>query len=120
MKFLNVGALELLFILLLAFIVLGPEKAIKTAGDIARWIRDLTKSEFWRDLVTTSKEIRNIPTKLMDDLELQKTIEDLEMSDGETRGTINKSNKTTDQSSTTPENEDLANDQKTFNSTKES
>jgi Sec-independent protein translocase protein TatA len=82
MKFLNVGALELLFILLLAFIVLGPEKAIKTAGDVARWIRDLTKSEFWRDLVSTSKEIQNLPKALIEDDELQRTFDDIKRSTG--------------------------------------
>ena len=45
MKIFNVGALELVFILLLAFIVLGPEKAIKAAGDMARWIKGLTSGE---------------------------------------------------------------------------
>jgi Sec-independent protein translocase protein TatA len=88
MKFLNVGALELLFILLLAFIVLGPEKAIKTAGDVARWIRDLTKSEFWRDLVSTSKEIQNLPKALIEDDELQRTFDDIKRSTGEIKTTF--------------------------------
>ena len=111
MKFLNVGALELLFILLLAFIVLGPEKAIKTAGDVARWIRDLTKSEFWRDLVSTSREIQNIPTKLMDDVELKNTIEDLDRSWGETKGTINKAKMGMDQNNISSEKRNIVNDQ---------
>jgi Sec-independent protein translocase protein TatA len=88
MKFLNVGALELLFILLLAFIVLGPEKAIKTAGDVARWLRDLTKSEFWRDLVATSREIQNLPKTLMEDSEIQRTYNDLDRTTGEIRTTF--------------------------------
>ena len=88
MKFLNVGALELLFILLLAFIVLGPEKAIKTAGDVARWLRDLTKSAFWRDLVATSREIQNLPKTLMEDSEIQRTFNDLDRTTGEIRATF--------------------------------
>lgn len=107
MKLFNVGGLELLFILLLAFIVLGPEKAIKAAGDVARWIRGLTKSAFWRDLVSASEEIRNIPTKLMDDVELQSTIEDLEKTWGKTKRTINETNKEIDQHSISPENKDF-------------
>jgi len=83
MKFLNVGALELLFILLLAFIILGPEKAIKTAGDVARSIRDLTKSEFWRDLVSTSRDIQSLPKTLLKDEELQRTYDDLNRTTGE-------------------------------------
>jgi Sec-independent protein translocase protein TatA len=85
MKVFNVGALEFVFILLIAFIVLGPEKAIKAAGDLARWIRGLTRSQFWQDLVSTSKEIQDIPKKLMEDAEIQNTIADLDRSTGEIR-----------------------------------
>ena len=89
MKLFNVGALELLFILLLAFIVLGPEKAIKTAGDVARWIKDLTKSEFWRDLVSTSKEIQNLPKTLLEDEELHRAFDDINHSTGEIKSSFN-------------------------------
>jgi Sec-independent protein translocase protein TatA len=90
MKFFNVGALEFVFILLLAFIVLGPEKAIKAAGDVARWIRGLTKSEFWHDLISTTKEIQDLPKKLMEEADLQDTIDDLDRSLGETKRTIDR------------------------------
>ena len=88
MKLFNVGALEFVFILLLAFIVLGPEKAIKAAGDVARWIRGLTQSQFWKDLLSTSREIQDIPKKLMEDAEIQNTIADLDRSTGEIRKTF--------------------------------
>ncbi len=97
MKIFNIGALELLFIVLLAFIVLGPDKAIKAAGDVARLIRNMTKSAFWHDLVSTSKEIQSIPKKLMDDANLQATIEDLDRSLGKTNRTILESQKMIDQ-----------------------
>ena len=93
MQFLNVGALEFLFILLLAFIVLGPEKAIKTAGDVARWIRDLTKTSFWRDLVTTSREIQNIPKTLLEESELQRTYDDLNRTTGEIKSNFSQQGK---------------------------
>jgi sec-independent protein translocase protein TatB len=80
MKFLNVGALEFALILLLAFIVLGPKQAVKVAGDVGRWVKKLISSQFWRDLVATSKQIQDLPQKMMDEAEIQKTIEDLERS----------------------------------------
>lgn len=83
MQLFNVGALEFVFILLLAFIILGPEKAIKAAGDVARWVRNLTKSPFWRDLVSTSKEIQNLPKRLLEEDELQRTFDDLDRATGE-------------------------------------
>jgi len=91
MKVFNVGALEFVFILLLAFIVLGPEKAIKAAGDVARWIKGLTSSQFWQDLVSTSKEIQEIPRKLMEDADIQNTIADLDRYTGEIRNTFRES-----------------------------
>ena len=81
MKFFNVGALEFVFILLLALIILGPRKAVKTAGDVGRWIKDLFQSEFWQDLQRTTREIQDLPKKMMDEAEIQKTIEELDRSE---------------------------------------
>jgi Sec-independent protein translocase protein TatA len=60
MQIFNVGVLEILFILILAFVVLGPRKTIKTARDVGVWVRNLAKSPIWRDIVTTSSEIRDL------------------------------------------------------------
>lgn len=92
MQFLNVGVLELLFILLLAFIVLGPKKAIKTAGDVGRWVRDATKSQFWKDINAASREIQDLPRKVMDEVELQKVMDDLDRSTREMNALIKESN----------------------------
>lgn len=88
MKFLNVGILELLLILLLALIVLGPRKAIQAAGDVGSWIKKLVSSDFWREIVTTSREINELPKKLMDEAELQKTIEELNRSTTEVNSVL--------------------------------
>ena len=81
MKLLNVGALEFVLILLLALIVLGPRKAVKTAGEVGRWIKNLFQSEFWQELQKTSREIQDLPKKMMDEAEIQKTIEELDRSE---------------------------------------
>ena len=81
MKILNVGALEFVLILLLALIVLGPRKAVKTAGEVGSWIKDLFQSEFWQELQKTSREIKDLPRKMMDEAEVQKTIEELDRSE---------------------------------------
>lgn len=80
MQLFNVGALELIFILLLAFIVLGPKKAIKTAGEVGQWIKKLVSSQFWQDLMATSREIQDLPNKVMEEADIKKTIEDLDRS----------------------------------------
>jgi len=81
MELFNVGALEFLFILLLALIVLGPRKAVQTAGEIGRWVKKLFESEFWLDLQKTSREFQDLPRKVMDEAEIQKTIEELDRSE---------------------------------------
>jgi len=88
MQIFNVGVLELLFILIIAFIVLGPKRTIKSAGDVGAWIRNFIKSPFWREIMTTSNEIRDLPKKFMNDAELQKMIEDLDLSTQEIKDMI--------------------------------
>lgn len=88
MQIFNVGALELLFILILAFLVLGPKRTINTARSVGGWIRNLVKSPLWREIITTSSEIRELPKKFMDDAELQKMVEDLDLSTQEIKQII--------------------------------
>lgn len=89
MQVFNVGVLELLFILIIAFIVLGPRKAIRSAGEVGRWIKNFTKSPLWREIISTSNEIRDLPNKLMEDAELKQTIEDLDYSAKEINKDLN-------------------------------
>lgn len=88
MQLFNVGALELIFILLIAFIVLGPKKAVKTAADVGRWIRKLVSSDFWRELTTMSSEIQDLPKRMMDEAGIQKTIDEIERSTRDVNQTL--------------------------------
>lgn len=97
MQIFNVGVLEILFVLILAFIVLGPRRTIKTAKDVGVWIRNLVKSPIWRDIVSTSSEIRNLPKKMMDDAELQKLVEELDLSTQEVREILSQTQIETDE-----------------------
>ncbi|HZM24381.1 MAG TPA: hypothetical protein VFC02_21730 [Anaerolineales bacterium] len=65
MEFLGIGAPELIFILLIAIIVLGPKDMQKAGQTIGRWLNQLVRSEGWRALQQTSREIRKLPTTLM-------------------------------------------------------
>jgi Sec-independent protein translocase protein TatA len=79
MEILNVGPLELIFILLIAFIILGPEEAIKAGKKIGVLISRLMKSETWVSVVNASKEIRRIPKKLITESGAEETLKDLSM-----------------------------------------
>ena len=89
MEIFNVGILEFLFILLLAFIILGPKKAVELAGEVGRWVKDFVKSPFWREIVNTSRDIKDIPRKLMDDAEVQRTIDEINRTTTEVNQQLN-------------------------------
>jgi Sec-independent protein translocase protein TatA len=96
MQIFNVGVLEILFILILAFVILGPRRTIKTARDVGVWVRNLAKSPIWRDIVSASSEIRDLPKKIMDDAELQKMVEELDLSAQEIKEIIGQAQRETE------------------------
>lgn len=65
MEFLGIGAPELIFILVLVLIILGPADMQKTGRTIGQWLNRMVNSEGWRAFQRTSREIRNLPTTLM-------------------------------------------------------
>ncbi len=64
MDFLGIGPLELLFVFIIILIVLGPQDMVKVGGTLGRYIRQIMKSDTWRVIQDTSREIRGLPTKL--------------------------------------------------------
>ncbi|NJN80510.1 MAG: hypothetical protein HC797_08585 [Anaerolineales bacterium] len=67
MEILGIGMPELIFIVIIILIVLGPKDMQKTGKTIGRWLRDLTRSEGWKVFQQTSRELRTLPTKLIRD-----------------------------------------------------
>lgn len=65
MEFLGIGAPELIFILILALILLGPKDMQKAGKTIGAWLNNVVKSDWWRAVRRTSEEIRSLPTNLM-------------------------------------------------------
>src|SRR5512143_697521 len=65
MEFLGIGAPELVFIIIIALIVLGPKDMQKTGKAIGTWLNNLVRSDGWRIFQRTSRELRNLPTNLM-------------------------------------------------------
>ena len=65
MNLLGIGPLELFFIIVIALIILGPKDVVKTSQTIGRWLRQVITSDAWRTVRSTSKEIRDIPNRLM-------------------------------------------------------
>jgi sec-independent protein translocase protein TatB len=65
MEFLGIGPSELVFIVLLAIIILGPKDMQKAGRTVGRWLNQLIRSDGWKALQRASREIRNLPTNLM-------------------------------------------------------
>lgn len=64
MDFLGIGPLELLMILLIILIVLGPTDMVKVGSQVGKYLRQLMTSETWRSVQKTSRAIRNLPNSL--------------------------------------------------------
>ena len=71
MEILGIGAPELIFILLIAIIVLGPKDMQKAGKTLGRWLNRLKDSESWKIVRDTSRELRTLPNKLMREANLE-------------------------------------------------
>jgi sec-independent protein translocase protein TatB len=71
MEIFGVGASELIFILIIALIVLGPKDMQKAGRTIGRWLNQLVHSDSWKIFQRTSTEIRNLPRNLMREANLE-------------------------------------------------
>jgi predicted membrane-bound dolichyl-phosphate-mannose-protein mannosyltransferase len=65
MEILGIGMPELIFIVLIALIVLGPKDMEKTGRTIGVWLNKVVRSDVWRVFLSTSKEIGKLPNKWM-------------------------------------------------------
>lgn len=75
MELFGVGPTELLFIIVIAIIVLGPKDMAKTGGQIGSWLNKFAHSDTWKAIRNTSDELRHLPTRLMREDNLKKYLE---------------------------------------------
>ena len=118
MEFLGIGPLEFLLIVVIAVIVLGPKGMIKAARELGLLIRKVTKSPLWREVMDTSREIRDIPQKIVREAGIEEDLKELRRT---TQGTISeiqkpvftelsKPQKPAEKSGTVPEKKDIETD----------
>jgi sec-independent protein translocase protein TatB len=65
MEFLGIGINELVFIVIIALIVLGPKDMQKAGRTIGKWMRNIITSDGWKVFQQTSRELRTLPNRLM-------------------------------------------------------
>ncbi|NSW51570.1 MAG: twin-arginine translocase TatA/TatE family subunit [Anaerolineae bacterium] len=78
MKLFNFGIPEVILILVVMIIFLGPEQIVDLAGRLGRTIRRITHSEIWTSIWQTSRDIRNIPKTLVDETGLEESMKDIQ------------------------------------------
>ena len=65
MDIFGIGWQELIFVLIIALIVLGPKDMQKAGRTIGRWLNQLVRSDSWKVIQKTSSELKNLPRTLM-------------------------------------------------------
>ena len=76
----GIGFGEIVFVLILMIIVLGPKKMVEGARSLGQTIRKVTRSQFWKEAVKTSREIRDIPRKIIDEAGVEEDMKEIERS----------------------------------------
>ena len=80
MQIFNLGIGEVLFVILIAVIVLGPERLAVSSHRAGRYIHGAVSSPVWRDILATTHELREIPNQLMEESGLRDDLKDIQYS----------------------------------------
>jgi len=77
MDIFGIGPLEVIFIVIIMLIVLGPTDMAKAGKAAGRTIRQITTSPTWRMLLNTSRVLRNLPNTLAREAGMEEIQRDL-------------------------------------------
>lgn len=78
MEILDIGTWELLLIIVLAFVVIGPYKAEEVSKTLGRWLNRLFKSEAWGYIRKFSGDLVNWPNKIAREAGLEELEKELQ------------------------------------------
>ncbi len=87
MEILGVGPSELVFIIIIALIVLGPRDMQQAGRTLGKWLRKIVTSDGWKLFQQTSREIQTLPNRLMREAALDE-LKDVEKDIRKTAGSI--------------------------------
>ncbi len=81
----GIGIPELVLLVLLVFVVVGPERSRETALEIGRFLGKLLRSKWWKEISEITEALRDLPTTLirmaeLEDMqsELRETLSDIQ------------------------------------------
>jgi sec-independent protein translocase protein TatB len=78
MEILGIGPLELVFILIIALIILGPGDMVKAGRMLGRMMRKVVTSPEWRTVQKASRELKYLPNRLMREASLEDLTKDFD------------------------------------------
>jgi sec-independent protein translocase protein TatB len=89
MNLFGIGALEIIFILIIALIIVGPKDIGKYARSAGRFLNRFYRSDTWRLVRDTSRNLRTLPNRLAREAALEE-LEDIKHSLQDSMGELNK------------------------------
>ncbi len=75
MNIFGVGPLEVVFVLIIGILVLGPEGMVEAGRKLGKFLRSIIKSSWWQNLRRGITEIQYLPQRLMREAELEELTE---------------------------------------------
>jgi sec-independent protein translocase protein TatB len=88
MNLFGIGALELLFILIIALVIVGPRDIEKHARSAGRFLNRFYRSDTWHLIRDTSRNLRSLPSRLAREAALEE-LEEIKRSIEDTAGDLN-------------------------------
>lgn len=64
MQFLGISPVELIFIVIILFLVLGPADLVKLGSMLGRTIRNVRQSSAWQSFIDATRQLRELPENL--------------------------------------------------------
>lgn len=80
MDILGVGPLELVFVLILMLLLLGPKGMVRAVHDIGEFLRKVVQSPIWKSIINSSQEIRQVQTQIIKESGLDESIKEIRAS----------------------------------------
>jgi Sec-independent protein translocase protein TatA len=65
MEILGIGMPELVFIVIIALLILGPKDMEKAGRTVGRFLRNIVTSDGWKIFLQTSRDLKNLPNRLI-------------------------------------------------------
>lgn len=71
MNILGIGPLEIVFVLIIGILILGPEGMIEAGRKLGKFMRSIIRSSWWQNIRNGVDEIQHLPQRLMREAELE-------------------------------------------------